>query len=127
MCNFNISELKIYAIAICAVTGGKSCENVTSSIPEETKIIAPVDRCYIVEQQVVFMWGSSYITMTSLVEHSETQPTECLFLPKKGKFYLLKLFESLSHKTFTDLNYDDLIIKGLKITKLSSNRFSMSL
>ena len=46
LCNFNISELKIYAIAICAVTGGKSCENVTSSIPEETKIIAPVDHCY---------------------------------------------------------------------------------
>ena len=81
----------------------------------------------IVEQQVVFMWGSSYISMTSLVEHSETQPTECLFLPKKGKLYLLKLFESLSHTTFTDLNYDDLIIKGLKITKIWSNIFSMSI
>ena len=40
-------------------TGGKTRVNVTSSIPEGTKIIAPVD--HIVEQQVVFMWGSSYI------------------------------------------------------------------
>ena len=38
--------------------------------------------------------------------------------PPKKKLSPLKFFESLSHKTFTDLNYDDLIINGLKIAKL---------